>query len=50
MGLTPANAAEYVRHGHRVLVEAGLGEGSGFSDAEYGRAGAVLVDADAVWA
>jgi alanine dehydrogenase len=28
----------------------GLGEGSGFQDAEYARAGAVLTDAETVWA
>ncbi len=50
VGLTPANAAEYIRHGHRVLAEAGLGEGSGFSDDEYEKAGAVLTSADSVWA
>ena len=50
VGMTPANAAEYVRHGHRVLVEKGLGEGSGFSDEEYGKAGATLTDAESVWA
>ena len=50
VGMTPANAAEYARHGHRVLVEAGLGEGSGFSDEEYLKAGAALTDAERVWA
>jgi len=50
VGMTPANAAEYARHGHRVLAERGLGEGSGFCDAEYEKAGAVLTDADTVWA
>jgi alanine dehydrogenase len=49
VGMTPANAAEYVRHGHRVMVETGLGEGSGFSDSEYQKAGAVLADAESVW-
>ena len=50
VGMTPANAAEYVRHGHRVLVEKGLGEGSGFTNAQYEKAGAVLTDAESVWA
>ena len=50
VGMTPANAAEYVAHGHTVLVEAGLGEGSGFPDAEYALAGARLLDAQTVWA
>lgn len=35
VGLTPDSAAEYVAHGHTVLVEAGAGVGSGFPDMEY---------------
>ncbi len=41
---TPGGAQEYVAHGHRVLVERRAGEGSGFSDDEYRRAGAEIVD------
>jgi alanine dehydrogenase len=37
---TPAGVAEYVAHGHEVLVQADAGRGSGFADAEYERAGA----------
>jgi alanine dehydrogenase len=38
-----------VSAGHTVIVEAGAGLGSGFSDARYQAAGAQLVqDADAV--
>ena len=40
IGLTPAGAAELNRDGHTVLVEAGAGEGSGFGDEAYCRAGA----------
>jgi alanine dehydrogenase len=47
VALTPAGTAEMVEAGHRVLVETGAGEGSGFSDAAYLDAGATLVD-DAV--
>ena len=50
VGMTPANAAEYIRHGHKVLVEAGLGAGSGFPDADYEKAGAVLTNVETVWA
>src|SRR5687768_11628479 len=32
---TPGGVAELVARGHRVLVEAGAGEGSGFSDNAY---------------
>ena len=40
VGLTPAGAAELARDGHDVLVETGAGEGSGFGDDAYRRAGA----------
>jgi alanine dehydrogenase len=41
---TPAGVTEFVTRGHQVLVERTAGAGSGFSDAEYERAGAQLVD------
>ena len=51
VGLTPDNVREYVRHGHTVIVENGAGTGSGFSDAEYAEAGALLyAQAKDVWA
>ncbi|MCS7246416.1 MAG: alanine dehydrogenase [Thermomicrobium sp.] len=46
----PHGVRELVRHGHTVLVERGAGVGSGFEDAQYAAAGAVLVDdAETVW-
>jgi alanine dehydrogenase len=49
--LTPAGARELAAAGHNVLVEAGAGDGSGFTDAEYAQAGARLApDAATVWA
>jgi len=45
----PATVTEMVRHGHTVYVETGAGVGSGFSDADYESAGAVIADADTVW-
>ena len=44
---TPGGVAEFVARGHRVLVEAGAGEGSGFADDAYARAGAELVPSHA---
>lgn len=44
VGMQPVGVAELVRRGHRVLVERGAGVGSGFSDADYERRGASLVD------
>ncbi len=43
VGMTPQGVDALVAHGHRVLVEKGAGEGSGFSDQEYRKAGAMLV-------
>lgn len=46
----PHGVRELVRHGHTVLVERGAGAGSGFDDAAYEAAGAILVnDAESVW-
>lgn len=44
VGLTPAGAHVLALDGHTVLVEAGAGNGSGFSDEEYLQAGAVISD------
>ena len=47
---TPGGVAMLVQHGHRVLVQAGAGEGSGFADEEYRRAGAeIIAEAADVW-
>ncbi len=45
VGLAPGAVAELVAAGHRLRVQAGAGMGSGFSDEEYRRAGATLVEA-----
>jgi alanine dehydrogenase len=44
VGLTPTSVRELVAHGHRVLVERGAGAGIGMEDADYERAGALVVD------
>ena len=43
VALTPAGTEELVAAGHTVLVQQGAGEGSGFADDAYEKAGAVLV-------
>ncbi len=43
VALTPAGAAAFRSHGHRVMVQRGAGMASGFSDAGYRRAGATVV-------
>ncbi len=50
VGMTPDNAKEYVAWGHRVYIEQGAGEGSGFDDEAYRAAGASLLGSAAeVW-
>ncbi len=50
VGLTPAGVRALTDAGHQVIVEKGAGEGSGFEDALYQRAGGRLIDsADDVW-
>ncbi|OXM13484.1 alanine dehydrogenase [Paenibacillus herberti] len=50
IALTPMGAAEFIRAGHSVLIERGAGEESGFADAQYEAAGAVIVaEAAEVW-
>jgi len=51
VALTPAGAEMLVAAGHRVLMEAGAGFGSGFTDEAYQAVGAEIVEKAAdVWA
>lgn len=51
VALVPAGAEALVAAGHRVVVETGAGEGSGFEDEQYIASGASIApDADSVWA
>lgn len=47
VALTPAGTQELVKRGHTVYVEQSAGEGSGFSDQEYGQAGARMISSAA---
>jgi alanine dehydrogenase len=49
VGITPAGVEELRGDGHTVLVENGAGEGSGFSDEEYLKADADIVDRGTVF-
>jgi alanine dehydrogenase len=42
VAMLPVGAEELTRGGHRVLIEAGAGLGSGISDSEYASAGAFI--------
>lgn len=44
VGMMPVGAAQLVKAGHRVFVEAGAGASSGFGDEDYVKAGALIVD------
>jgi len=51
VGLTPAGVRALTDAGHQVIVEKSAGEGSGFEDALYQKAGAQIIDsANDVWA
>ncbi|MBA4852197.1 alanine dehydrogenase [Emticicia sp. BO119] len=43
VALTPAGVAEFKKYGHTVYVQSTAGEGSGFKDEEYTKAGAALL-------
>jgi alanine dehydrogenase len=50
VGLTPAGVRALTDAGHRVVVERNAGDGSGFEDSLYERAGATMLEtADQVW-
>ena len=50
VAVTPQGVDALVAHQHRVLVEKGAGQGSGFSDQEYQNTGATVVEkAKDVW-
>jgi alanine dehydrogenase len=51
VGLTPAGVNALVNAGHSVFVQKTAGEGSGFADDQYVRAGGEMLEtADEVWA
>lgn len=51
VSMLPVGVEELTHAGHRVLVEAGAGQGSGLADAQYEAAGATVVaDAADIWA
>src|SRR5256886_1384379 len=50
VAMTPVGVEELTRAGHRVLIEAGAGQGSGITDEQYSQHGAdIQPDGAAVW-
>ena len=50
VAMIPVGVDELTRAGHKVLIQAGAGQGSGISDEEYAAQGAELVEDDAtIW-
>jgi alanine dehydrogenase len=50
VGLTPAGVRAFTDAGHKVVVETSAGDGSGFEDALYKRAGGTILEsAEDVW-
>ena len=47
VALLPSAAYQLVKRGHTVLVEKAAGQGCGYPDEEYARAGAILIDTHA---
>src|SRR3954468_5030467 len=45
VALTPGAAATLIKQKHEVRVERGAGDRAGFTDAEYTKAGATIVEA-----
>src|SRR5581483_5696224 len=44
VAMTPAGVVNMARFGHEVYIEKGAGLGSGFSDEDYRKAGAQIVE------
>ncbi|MEB8328581.1 alanine dehydrogenase [Flavobacteriaceae bacterium KMM 6897] len=44
VGMTPAGVFELVKNNHTVYVQSGAGDGSGFLNADYQHAGAIVLD------
>ena len=50
VALTPEGASEFIRAGHKVVVEKGAGVGSAITDEQYIAAGATIeVDVEKIW-
>src|SRR5687768_10403235 len=51
VAMIPVGVEELTRAGHKVLIQAGAGQGSGIADGQYGVNGAEIVASEAeIWA
>jgi alanine dehydrogenase len=50
VGLTPSAVSKYVADGHELFVETNAGIGTGFTDKDYVRAGAIICNVDDTFA
>ena len=44
VSMTPGGVEQLVSHGHSVQIETGAGNGSGYTDEDYKKAGAIIGD------
>ncbi len=49
VAMIPVGVEELTRAGHKVLIQAGAGQGSGISDAHYAANGAEITSAEVIW-
>ena len=49
IALTPAGAAELIKHGHEVLIEENAGDGSFFENDDYINVGCQMGSHEDVW-
>jgi alanine dehydrogenase len=49
VGLTPASVKVLIEQNHRVFIEENAGVGSSFSDEDYQKVGATIVDTETAW-
>ena len=49
VAIVPDGVTEFIRKGHKVLVEIGAGLGSGIKDEDYEKAGATITDKEEVY-
>src|SRR5438105_3729638 len=50
VAMIPVGVEELTRAGHRVLIQAGAGQGSGISDEQYADNGAhIVADSEPIW-